>query len=174
MRYRQVTKIEIFFWLFNLMYLCCYKSQQQHIITIPRSYIRIQLNNANRVAEQRLSQKQNINLFSFQFLSFRFQKNRGTSVHSIQKMKLWLQEILFFFIKNTVNNSLSWLYLVLQMLFILHTLVRITVFVKVGNYSYFLFYSMIGYDNYFPCTIEVCFGIYIGLDNRISNKHFFK
>ena len=48
-------------------------------------------------------------------------------------------------------------------------------FVKVENCSwFFLLYSMIGYDNYFPCTIEVCFGIYIGLDNRISNKHFFK
>ena len=77
MRYREATRIEIFFWLFNLIYLCRYKVQQQHIITIPRSYIRIQLNNANRVAEQRLSQKQNINLFSFQFLSFRVSKNQS-------------------------------------------------------------------------------------------------
>ena len=70
----------------------------------------------------------------------------------------------------------SWLYLVLQMLFLLYTFLRIILFsLKVENCSWFvLLYSMIGYDNYFPCTIEVCFGIYIGLDNRISNKHFFK
>ena len=77
MRYREATRIEIFFWLFNLIYLCRYKLQQQHIITIPRRYIRIELNNANRVAESRLCQKQNINLFSFQFLSFRVSKNQS-------------------------------------------------------------------------------------------------